>query len=153
MKQKFLLCVVALMFGVHVLGINLVLVKSNGKQELQNISAIGKLVYQGDNLQLISHTGEVLGEESVWDIRKITFAQQGTATNPENITDAEIVLYPNPTQDILIISGIEAQMLRVFDLQGRLLKVENGTQVGVADLADGTYLLQVGTQVVRFIKK
>ena len=153
MKQKFLLCVATLMFGVHVLGINLVLVKSNGKQELQNISAIGKLVYQGDNLQLISHTGEVLSEESVWDIRKITFAQQGTATNPEHISEGEIVLYPNPTKDILIISGIEANTLRVFDLQGRLLKVENGTQVGVADLADGTYLLQVGTQVVRFIKK
>ena len=32
MKQKFLLCVAALMFGVHVLGINLVLVKSIGKK-------------------------------------------------------------------------------------------------------------------------
>jgi myo-inositol-hexaphosphate 3-phosphohydrolase len=63
-----------------------------------------------------------------------------------------VVVYPNPTQDILMIQGIEEQALRVFDLQGRLLKTENGTQMNVSNLAEGTYLLQVGTQVVRFIK-
>ena len=51
------------------------------------------------------------------------------------------------------MKGVESQMLRVFDLQGRLLKTENGVQVTVSDLASGTYLLQVGTQVVRFIKQ
>jgi hypothetical protein len=41
----------------------------------------------------------------------------------------------------------------VYDLQGRLLVQEEGTQVDVNHLAEGTYLLQIGTQVVRFIKK
>jgi hypothetical protein len=52
-----------------------------------------------------------------------------------------------------MIQGIEAQALRVYDLQGRLLIQEEGTQVNVNNLTNGTYLLQVGTQVVRFIKK
>ena len=71
----------------------------------------------------------------------------------ENVESSnQIVVYPNPTQDVLMIQGIDAQALRVYDLQGRLLKSAIGTQVYVGHLAEGTYLLQVGTQVVRFIK-
>ena len=94
----------------------------------------------------------VLAQEPVMSIRKITFAETaGSAV--ENVESSNsVVAYPNPTQDILMIQGIEEQSLRVFDLQGRLLKTENGTQVNVSNLAEGTYLLQVGTQVVRFIK-
>ena len=110
-------------------------------------------MYVGDDLQLLSHNGEVLALEPVMSIRKITFAEQSNPTAVENVTSQDIVVYPNPTQDVLLINGIEAQDLRVFDLQGRLLKTENGTQVNVSNLAEDTYLLQVGTQVVRFIKK
>ena len=132
---------------------NLVLLKSDGSQQLQDIATIGKWVYVGDDLQLLSHSGEVLAQEPVMSIRKITFAEPSNPTALENITSQDIVVYPNPTQNVLLINGIEAQDLRVFDLQGRLLKTENGTQVNVSNLAEGTYLLQVGTQVVRFIKK
>jgi hypothetical protein len=38
-------------------------------------------------------------------------------------------------------------------MQGRLLVTENGTQINVSSLPIGTYLLQVGTHVVRFIKQ
>ena len=129
---------------------DLVLLRSDGSQQLQDIATIGKWVYVGDDLQLLSHDGEVLAQEPVMNIRKIMFAE---STSTENISANQILIYPNPTQDVLLINGIEAQDLRVFDLQGRLLKTENGTQVNVSDLAEGTYLLQVGTQVVRFIKK
>lgn len=131
---------------------NLVLLKSDGSQQLQDIALIGKWVYVGDDLQLLSHEGVVLAQEPVMSIRKITFAESSNPTAVENITSQDIVVHPNPAQDVLLINGIEAQDLRVFDLQGRLLKTENGTQVNVSNLAEGTYLLQVGTQVVRFIK-
>ena len=52
-----------------------------------------------------------------------------------------------------MVQGAEGQTLRVYDLQGRLLKQTKGTEVQVEDLANGTYLLQIGTQVVRFIKQ
>lgn len=132
---------------------NLVLLKSDGTQQLQDIAAIGKWVFVADDLQLFDKSGNVLATEALSDIKKITFAREvGSAV--ENVESSnQIVVYPNPTQDVLMIQGIEAQALRVYDLQGRLLKTENGTQIHVGHLAEGTYLLQVGTQVVRFIKQ
>ncbi|MBR2935911.1 MAG: T9SS type A sorting domain-containing protein [Paludibacteraceae bacterium] len=153
MRHKLFLSVMVLAFGAQMMGANLVLVKSNGQQEIQNVATIGKWVYVGNDLQLISHDGEVLAQESVLEIRKIVFAKANTSTSPENAGDKTIYIYPNPTQDVLIVNGIDTPVLRVFDMQGRLLKQEKGNQVSVGDLADGTYLLQVGTQVTRFIKK
>lgn len=149
MKNKFIL-ICAIFCSLQMIATDLVLLRSDGSQQLQDIATIGKWVYVGDDLQLLSHDGEVLAQEPVMNIRKIMFAE---STSTENISANQILIYPNPTQDVLLINGIEAQDLRVFDLQGRLLKTENGTQVNVSDLAEGTYLLQVGTQVVRFIKK
>ena len=149
MKNKFIL-ICAIFCSLQMIATDLVLLRSDGSQQLQDIATIGKWVYVGDDLQLLSHDGEVLAQEPVMNIRKIMFAE---STSTENISANQILIYPNPTQDVLLINGIEAQDLRVFDLQGRLLKTENGTQLNVSDLAEGTYLLQVGTQVVRFIKK
>ena len=132
---------------------NLVLLKSDGTQQLQDIAAIGKWVFVADDLQLLDKSGNVLATEALSNIKKITFAEEvGSAV--ENVESSnQIVVYPNPTQDVLMIQGIDAQALRVYDLQGRLLKSAIGTQVYVGHLAEGTYLLQVGTQVVRFIKQ
>ncbi len=156
MKQKLFFSLLALLIGAQVAATNLVLLKTDGTQQLLDIATIGKWVYVGDDLQLLSHDDVVLAQEPALNIRKITFAESSgtdTPTSMENIQSTSVVIYPNPSQDMLIVSGIEAQTLRVFDMQGRLLKSENGTQVHVSDLAKGTYLLQVGTQVVRFIKK
>ena len=138
---------------MQMMATNLVLLKSDGSQQLQDIASIGKWVYLGDDLQLLSHNGEVLAQEPLMSIRKITFTEPSVPSSTENITSAHIVIYPNPTQDVLIINGIEVQVLRVFDLQGHLLKTEKGTQINVSNLSEGIYLLQLGTQVVRFIKK
>ena len=152
MKNKLILSC-AIFCSVQMMATNLVLLKSDGSQQLQDVALIGKWVYVGDDLQLLSHDGVLLAQEPVMSIRKITFAE-ATGTAVEEVESSNSVLvYPNPTQDVLMIQGVEAQDLRVFDLQGRLLKTENGTQVNVSNLAEGTYLLQIGTQVVRFIKK
>ena len=129
---------------------NLVVEHRSGADLLQDISLIGKWIYVGEDLQLLDKQGNVLATEPLANIKKITFS---VPTATENVQTNAILVYPNPTQDVLMIQGIEAQTLRVYDMQGRLLKVENGTQVSVGNLAEGTYLLQIGTQVVRFIKK
>ena len=94
----------------------------------------------------------MLATESIANIKKITFSQ-GAPSQLENVVENTILVYPNPTQDILMIQGIEAQALRVYDMQGHLLRTEQGEQVYVGDLPNGTYLLQVGAQVVRFVKR
>lgn len=152
MNNRFILLVM-LCCSMQLMATNLVLQKTDGTQQLQDIAVIGKWIFVEDDLQLLAHDGTILAQESIKNIRKITLINSGDLSATENITTPNIVIYPNPAQEILLVKGVESQMLRVFDLQGRLLKTENGVQVTVSDLASGTYLLQVGTQVVRFIKQ
>ena len=151
--MKKILLFFALICSLQMMAINLVVEHRSGADLLQDISLIGKWIYVGEDLQLLDKQGNVLATEPLANIKKITFALSGTPTATVNVQTNAILVYPNPTQDMLMIQGIEPQTLRVYDMQGRLLKAENGTQVSVGNLAEGTYLLQIGTQVVRFIKK
>ena len=152
MNNRFIFLVM-LCCSMQLMATNLVLQKWDGAQQLQDIAVIGKWIFVEDDLQLLGHDGTILAQEPIKNIRKITLINSEDLSATENITTPNIVIYPNPAQEILLVKGVESQMLRVFDLQGRLLKTENGVQVTVSDLASGTYLLQVGTQVVRFIKQ
>ena len=151
MKKIFLFF--AFVCSLQVMALNLVVEHRSGAELLQDIALIGKWVYVGDDLQLLDKAGNVLATEPLANIKKITFSVSGSMTSVEDVQPSNIVVYPNPTQDVLMIQGIEAQALRVYDLQGRMLLQAEGTQVGVGQLTEGTYLLQIGTQVVRFIKK
>ena len=151
MKKIFLFF--AFLCSLQVMALNLVVEHRSGAELLQDIALIGKWVYVGDDLQLLDKTGNVLATEPLANIKKITFSVSGSMTSVEDVQPSNIVVYPNPTQDVLMIHGIEAQALRVYDLQGRMLLQQEGTQIGVSQLSEGTYLLQIGTQVVRFIKK
>ena len=150
MKKFFLF--LAFVCSMQMMALNLVVEHRSGADLLKDIALIGKWVYEGDNLQLLDKEGNVLATEALANIKRITFSTSGPVTDVENVDSQSILVYPNPTQDALMVQGIEAQALRVYDLQGRLLVQEEGTQVNVNHLAEGTYLLQIGTQVVRFIK-
>ena len=151
MKKIFLFF--AFVCSLQVMALNLVVEHRSGAELLQDIALIGKWVYVGDDLQLLDKAGNVLATEPLANIKKITFSVSGSMTSVEDVQPSNIVVYPNPTQDVLMIQGIEAQALRVYDLQGRMLLQQEGTQIGVSQVSKGTYLLQIGTQVVRFIKK
>ena len=112
------------------------------------------LVERSTNFLMMEKIKTGKKSEPIAEVQQITFAP--TPSHPtavEGATASGIILYPNPTQDRLVVQGAEGQTLRVYDLQGRLLKQAEGTEVQVEDLANGTYLLQIGTQVVRFIKQ
>ncbi len=152
MNNRFIFLIM-LCCSMQLMATNLVLQKTNGAQQLQDIAVIGKWIFVEDDLQLLGHDGTILAQEPIKNVRKITLINSEDLSATENIAIPNIVVYPNPTQDVLLVKGVELQTLRVFDLQGRLLKTTDDAQVTVSDLASGTYLLQVGTQVVRFIKQ
>lgn len=150
--KKCLFLVSIILCSMQILASNLVIDRHSGAEMLQDIAVIGKWVFVGEDLQLLDKAGNLLASESIANIRKITFSDEPTAI--DDISSASsIIVYPNPAQDVLIVNGIEAQPLRVYDMQGKMVCSVNGTQVNVSGLGNGTYLLQVGTQVVRFIKK
>ena len=153
MKHIFILiCVICC--SLQTMATNLVLEYRSGAEEKQDIALIGKLVFVGENIQLLDKEGNILATESIANIKKIYFAPPtGTETDVNDTLANTILVYPNPTQDVLMIQGAASQTLRVYNLQGSLLLTQWGNQISVGNLPDGTYLLQIGTQVVRFIKR
>ena len=153
MKQKIVLLAIAILCGMNVLATNLVIERYAGAEMVQDIAVIGKWVFVDTNLQLLDKEGNILATEPLENVRKIVFSNESITTALENVENGTIIVYPNPTQDVLYIQGIDAQILRIFNMQGSMLQTTEGTQVSVSHLPTGTYLLQIGTQVVRFIKQ
>ena len=152
MKNTVIL-ICAVLCSLQCMATSLVLLQTDGVQQVQDIAKIGKWIFVEENLQLLDKVGNLLATEPISELKNITFSISNPETATENVQMNSIVIYPNPTQDMLYISGTTPQTLRVYDLQGRLLINETSMQINVSTLNMGTYLLQIGTQVVRFIKQ
>ncbi len=91
--------------------------------------------------------------DGIWTTDATVFAgiDDVAATNP-------ITISPNPTQDRLMLSGVEELLnahVNVFDLTGArvLSTVARNGQVDVAELNSGAYVLVVGQGHYRFVKQ
>jgi len=80
--------------------------------------------------------------------------------NLQEISKAQISLYPNPAKDKLVLEGIQAKEVEIRSLNGSLvcLKTTSQNSIDVSDLEKGTYLLAFKNsgeekQYFRFIKQ
>ena len=78
-------------------------------------------------------------------------------TVPTSVGEMEIpnvYVFPNPVTNFLYVQGVnDSANLLVYDLNGKCLLKETGSEVDVASLSQGTYILQINNQFVKFIKK
>lgn len=122
-------------------------------QEMNDaVYTIGKIVFLNDSIYLIGKKGEILGADNVHKVRSIVFLGESSSINDEDDL-LPVQVYPNPTSDILNISGIDDATLRVFDMNGSCMLQTHGSIIDVSSLINGSYILQVNTFVVKFIKK
>ena len=121
----------------------------------EDIAAIGRLVFVNNRIQLLDHEGYLLGEEYMDNIIKITFSDTPpTPTAIEGAAPGTVIVYPNPTQEMLCVQGVPNDAtLRIYSTAGQLMAAIQGAQIEVSHLPQGTYLMQIGTQVIRFIKE
>ena len=88
----------------------------------------------------------------------------GILSTPDYTIDESIALHPNPASNFLNIAADNSlKMVMIYDLNGRILKQINplgqqkNTQMKVADLAHGIYLIKItsskGQLIEKFIKK
>ena len=126
-----------------------------GADRTEDIAAIGKWVFVDDRVQLIDHNGYLLGEEYMGNIVKITFSETSPVpTSTDEAQSGTVIVYPNPTHEMLCVQGVPDDItLRVYSTTGQLLTTAQGTQINVSYLPQGTYLLQIEAQVIRFIKE
>jgi len=128
----------------------------SGSETQEALASIGRLEIADDTLRLISVTNVELGKSYLYNVRKITF--MAVVPVSEIKQSAGLQIYPNPTMDALYVTGTNVgETVRVFTLNGRL--VLSGTasdtvlQLPVSGLEAGVYLLQIDTQISKFIKR
>ena len=128
----------------------------SGQEQNVALQNIGKITFARDTMFLLSADGSVLGQTAVADIGKITFGDAvGDAV--QNLSSPSLRVYPNPAQNILYVQGLkDDEVVRVYSLQGVLITavkaVEGSAQINVTDLSTGTWILQTGAQLLKFIK-
>ena len=73
------------------------------------------------------------------------------------MTHRQIVVYPNPTADVLYIDNAEVGEVRLYTADGRLLQVveahEGRVAVDMSAYPAGTYVLFCSGEVFSVIKK
>ena len=83
---------------------------------------------------------------------KLLFAKD--ITSIDGIGEVSVYVYPNPVLSTLNIQGVdETALLSVFNLSGKCVMQEKGTELDVTSLHQGTYILRINNQYVKFIKK
>jgi len=75
------------------------------------------------------------------------------------INDKAVSVYPNPTNNILYVSGMQNANIQIFDLSGKLLINQQNAdnQINVSNLQNGIYSVKItnesGTVIRKFVKQ
>jgi len=64
-------------------------------------------------------------------------------TGVEQVSDVNVVIYPNPTSTILNVSVKDLQMVELYSVLGQLVLTTNTNQLNIEKLPKGTYILKV----------
>lgn len=83
---------------------------------------------------------------------KLLFAKD--ITSIDEVGEVSVYVFPNPVSNTLNIQGVEeTASLSVYSLSGKCVLQETGTEIDVTSLHQGTYILRINNQYVKFIKK
>lgn len=86
------------------------------------------------------------------EYQKILFAESNTGI--EELGISSFFVFPNPVSNTLYIQGVdEYAALEVFNLTGKSVIEGKGTELDVTSLNQGTYILRINNQYLKFIKK
>ena len=159
MKKFFLSILFFISFGILSFAETALFVDYLSEKDAEHaLSIIGRIEIKDEVFRLISTDGEELASCDLYSVRKLTFGEAGSTATDNQLAN-QLFVYPNPTQDQLFINGLNAnESVRIYDFKGQLLSVTTANadgicQISVSSLPQGTYLLQVGIEIVKFIKQ
>tara|TARA_R110002020_G_scaffold87176_2_gene215352 strand:- start:773 stop:1042 length:270 start_codon:yes stop_codon:yes gene_type:complete len=82
------------------------------------------------------------------------YCQQGWPTAIEDISSLGIVVYPNPTKDIITIETRLEIEVELYDMMGKkVISKHNPTRLDLSHLSNGIYNMVILYNDVRYSKK
>ena len=62
----------------------------------------------------------------------------------DNTEESGVLVYPNPARDRVVIEGVEADEVQVYNALGQMVKTARGTnEIDLSELVEGMYLLRI----------
>ena len=141
---------------------SLVVKPLSGKECITALGNIGKVVYSGDSLYVYDAAKNVVFSDLLANVQHIRFSDEQPSTsnqveNTQTNNGLQVKVYPNPTQDVLMVENTQGNVLRLYTMGGQLVTIQpvnNGSaQVKMSDLPSGNYLLISGNQSFQVIKQ
>jgi len=134
----------------------LTVIDLNGVEKQFALSQLGKITFNNGIMYLYDQSNTLLGYNAIDNVGQIVVVDD--ATSVEAVSDSHLRVFADPAQQQIVVSGLEgSQTLRVYDTSGKLLlstKTQaDQSRIDVSTLSNGTYLLQFGAQVVKFVKQ
>lgn len=118
------------------------------------LSDLRKLTFSNDAMAVHYNSGQT-GNVALSDISKMIF---GTVSGVKNLryTNTEILVYPNPASDYLYVKTTDNQTIQIMNISGATVISQKAsdreTQIHIADLAKGIYILKLDHKVAKFTK-
>ena len=155
MKLKLLFAMLALFVSSIIYATdvsNLVAVSADGNETTYLLADVQRIEVQADNetgkMTILQKNGTKVG-----NYQKILFATSSHTSLEEN-KELQIFVFPNPVSHTLHFQGVdENTSLEVYNLTGKSVIKDKGTELDVTSLNQGTYILRINNQYVKFIKK
>jgi hypothetical protein len=129
-----------------------------GTEQANALEKIGYVKVTQDSLFVFSHSDYLLSKIAIKDVRHIRYGEPNDATSIDGVqVTTTCRVYPNPTQDVLIVDNANCEKAYIFDLNGHLLQTTpvdgEHTLINVTSLPQGDYLLLLNNQTIKFIKQ
>lgn len=155
--KVFLVCLGCFcIIGVSQSQNNLILQFVDKTQVNSAINTISKITFSGDNLEM-NYTDGTLNSYAIATVGKISFNIVSDVNELSSPTD-QIMLYPNPANDVLYLKNIpdEQQTVAIFKLDGSCIKIASISEISsglnISDLNPGIYVLKIGVKALKFTK-
>jgi len=153
-KKIFLLGLALLIAGQFLAAQNTVIkiISADGTVMISSLTNVQNIVFE-DNTMTVNMKEAYLSYTEVTCIR---FNQSmGIKTLP---VESSVSVFPNPVQTNLTVTGVDKdKKINLLNLNGTLLQSipaqDSSTNIDVSSLPQGLYLLQIGEQVIKFIKQ
>ncbi len=102
------------------------------------------------SIEKIDHVIDIKSLQLIYDNNVVVEYDDVSVVN-------ELIVYPNPARDYIVVEGVEGVVVRIYDLQGRVVKectMHNAQcTIDASSLVAGTYIVKSGSASCKVIIK
>ena len=158
MKKRLLFLLLMVAIALQVMAeMSLVVRPMYGTDKITALQEIGKLVYSGDSLLVYDNVGTRVYADLFENVKYVRYSDEEPSITVGDVdVKNQIVVYPNPTVDVLYIDNVGGSVVRLYSVDGRLMQTqevgEGRVAVDMSGCSAGVYVLVCGREVFNVIK-